>query len=103
MVLTVALFVIAVLIALIWIVIEMKRLRHKLFAIFLISLILLFYVSFALSIRGHDIDYKTVPGVIQIAKIYFSWLSFAFGNVVQVTSSAIKMDWTGNGNSTKGS
>ena len=85
--------VIAVLIAAIWIIIEIKRLKHKLFAIFVIGLILFGYFSFTYSINERDIDLKTVPGMIEASKLYFSWMGSAFGNMKSITTNAIKMDW----------
>ena len=88
--------IISALIAAIWVIIEIKRLKHKLFAIFLIGLILFGYFSFNVSLRGQDIDVKTVSGIIEVSKIYFSWLGSAFGNIKDITTNAINMDWKGN-------
>ncbi len=85
--------IIAVLVVAIWVIIEIKRLKHKLFAIFLIGLILVGYFSFTYAIRGQDIDFKTVPGVIEASKLYFSWMGSAFGNMKSITTNAIKMNW----------
>jgi len=93
MVIGVTFIVIAVLIISIWVIIEIKRLKHKLFAIFLIGLILLGYFSFIYSTRGQDIDFKTVPGMIKASKLYFSFIGSAFGNMKLITINAIKMDW----------
>lgn len=96
MVIGVAVLIISVLVIAIWVVIEIKRLKHKLFAIFLIGLILFAYLSFTFSLRGQDIDIKTIPGVIEASKLYFSWLGSAFGNIKSITINAIKMDWGAN-------
>ena len=96
MVVKVTLFVLAVLIAAIWIIVELKRLRHKLFAIFLIALVLFTYISFTITLRGQDIDYTTISGVMEAGKLYFSWLGFVFGNLKTMTIHAIQMDWKGN-------
>ena len=89
----VTLFVIAVLIAAIWIVIEIKRLKHKLFAILLIGLIIFSYISFSIVLRGESIDYKSISGVTKASKIYFSWLTSVFGNMKSITTYAVKQDW----------
>ena len=88
--------ILAVLIIAIWMIIEIKRLKHKLFAIFLIGLILLGYFSFNLSLREQNVDIKTVSGLIDASKIYFSWVGSAFGNMKLITTNAIKMDWGAN-------
>lgn len=92
----VALLVVAVLVIGIWVVIEVKRIKHKLFAMFLIGLILFLYISMVFVFKGQDIDYKTVSGVGYAAKLYMSWLGSVAGNFKSMTSHAVKMDWSGN-------
>jgi len=89
----VTLFVMAILIATVWIVIEIKRLKHKLFAILLIGLIIFSYVSFSVVLRGESIDYKSVSGLTEASKIYLSWLGSVFGNFKSITTYAIKQNW----------
>ncbi|MBU0894736.1 MAG: hypothetical protein KKF48_00535 [Nanoarchaeota archaeon] len=89
----IALFVVAVLIIAIWVFIEIKRLRHKVFAMFLIALILFAYISFAVVIKDRNLDFKSIEGWIVAGKIYFSWLGSIFGNLKTITTNAIKMDW----------
>ena len=88
-----ALIVIFVIILAIWLIIEFKRMRHKIFAIFLIVMILFFYVSAAWVFRGQNVDYKSVSGLTKAGKVYFHWLGSSFGNVKTITANAIKMDW----------
>jgi len=87
----------------IWILIEVKRMRHKLFAIFLIVLILVTYLSVSNIIKKNDIDIKTADGFAKTTKIYFSWLGSAFLNMKSITTNAVKMDWSEGQNSTKNS
>ena len=96
MVVGVALFVVAILIIAIWILIELKRFKHKIFAIFLIVLILFSYISASVIFRGQDIDFKTIPGIVKATKIYFSWIGSIFFNLKSITTNAIKMDWGAN-------
>ena len=96
MVIGVTFFVIAILIIAIWVIIEIKRLKHKLFAIFLIALILFTYISFTVTLRGQEIDYTTVSGMMTATKLYVSWLGSLFGNLKTMTTHAIQMDWSGN-------
>jgi len=93
MVIGTTLFVVAILIVAIWVVIEIKRFKHKIFAIFLIALILFTYFSFTAVIKKNPVDLKTVPGMIDASKLYFSWLGSVFGNLKSITINAIKMDW----------
>jgi len=97
----VVLLVILLLSAAIWIIIEVKRLKHKIFAIVLIAALLFFYLSIVYVFRGYDFELKTIPGITDATKIYFSWLGGVFGNTKTITSNAIKMDW--GVNSTSGS
>jgi len=96
MVVGIALIVVSVLVVGIWVFIEMRRLKHKLFAIALIALILFTYISFSITIKNEDIDFKTLPGITKASKLYFSWLLSVFGNMKGLTTHAIKMDWSGN-------
>ncbi|MCF7910066.1 hypothetical protein K9L16_00135 [Candidatus Pacearchaeota archaeon] len=83
----------AVLIAGIWIVIELKRFRHKISAIILIALILFFYLSLTFVFKNNDLNFGTIDGLTQGTKLYFSWLGSIFDNIKEITLNAIKMDW----------
>ena len=89
----VAVMVIGIVIVAIWIVIELKRMRHKVFAIFLIALIIFSYISITYVLKGKDVDLKTTSGLIKGIKIYAGWLASAFGNIKTITSNVINMDW----------
>jgi len=94
MVVGVTLFIMAVLIIAIWVIIETKRLKHKVFAFFLIGIILFSYLSAAVIFRGDNIDFKTPSGLFNAGKIYFSWVFSVSGNFVKIAGNAIKMDWS---------
>lgn len=83
----------SILIGGIWILIEIKRLKHKLFAILLIGMILFSYFSFAAIFKDSDLDFQTTEGLMEGGKIYFSWLSSLTGNFMSITTNAVKMDW----------
>lgn len=89
----VTLFIVAVLVIAIWIIIEIKRLKHKVFAMFLIALILFTYFSFWVTLKGENIDYKSVPGIIEASKIYLNWLISIAENLKTITVNAVKMNW----------
>jgi hypothetical protein len=93
MVLGTAFFLVVILIAAIWLIIEFKRFRHKFLAIILIALIIFTYFSFTVTLKSYDIDYKTIPGIITAGKIYLSWLGTIFLNLKSITTHAINMDW----------
>ncbi len=77
----------------IWILVEVKRLKHKVFAVFLIGLILFSYFSFATIFKDSDINFKSADGLIEAGRIYFSWLTSLFVNFKTITINAIKMNW----------
>jgi hypothetical protein len=81
MVFGIAFFLVVILIAAIWVIIEFKRFRHKFLAIILIALIIFTYFSFTVTLKSYDIDYTTIPGVITAGKIYLSWLGTVFLNL----------------------
>ena len=87
------LLVVAVLIIAIWVVIEIKRFKHKLFAILLIVLILFTYLSFTAVLKGKDIDFKTGTGLKEAGQLYIAWLGSIFGNLKSITTHAVDMDW----------
>jgi glucan phosphoethanolaminetransferase (alkaline phosphatase superfamily) len=83
----------AILILGIWIFIEAKRMKHKIFAIFLIVLILFTYISFVTVLKGKNVDLKTTEGWKIAGKMYYAWLVNSFHNVKAITSFASKQDW----------
>lgn len=85
--------IIAVVIVGIWILIEAKRMKHKIFAVFLILLILFTYISFAAVMRNNDIDLKSPSGLATAGKLYLSWLGGIFHNMKTITAYAFKQDW----------
>jgi len=87
------LFIVISLIVFIYILIEVKRFKHKIFALFLIGLILFSYLSAAMIFKDKEVDLKTIPGVIAAGRIYFSWLGTVFTNTKQITSNVVSMDW----------
>ncbi|MCK4647403.1 hypothetical protein KAT24_00555 [Candidatus Pacearchaeota archaeon] len=92
----ITLLVISVLILAIWLIVEMKRMRHKVFAVFLIVLILVSYFSFSFVLKDKEINLTTIEGIKTASILYFSWLGTVFSNFKTITSKAIKMDWKGN-------
>ena len=93
MALGVAFFVIILLAIAIWLIIELKRMRHKIFAIFLIALIIFAYFSFTISLSGKDVDLGTTGGWVKAGGLYFSWLGSAFTKVKSITLYAVGIDW----------
>lgn len=93
MVIGTTLIIVSILVAAVWIFIEFKRFKHKLLAIFLIMLIIFTYMSFMVTLKGKDIDFKSVNGIREAGQLYFSWLGSIFGNLKSITGHAINLDW----------
>ena len=96
-----AFFVIVLLIISIWVIIELRRFRHKIFAIFLIISILFLYISVVVVFNGQEIDLKSISGIISAAKLYFSWLGSLGGNVKTIAANVIHLDWSYNSTGVK--
>ncbi|MCA9487967.1 MAG: hypothetical protein KC516_03325 [Nanoarchaeota archaeon] len=85
--------ILAVVVVAIWLIIEAKRMKHKIFAIFLIVLVVFSYVSFSVVMKKNEVDLKTVDGWKDASILYFSWLGHVFSNLKSVTVYAINQDW----------
>jgi len=81
------------LVAGIWLIFEFKRFKHKIFAVFLIVLVLLTYFSFNTVIVKNNIDIKTSGGIKEAGQLYVVWLGNAFNNVKEITANAVHLDW----------
>ncbi|HTY43748.1 MAG TPA: hypothetical protein VMC80_00710 [Patescibacteria group bacterium] len=86
----IAIGVILALIVIIWVSAEFKRAKHKFLAIFLVAVILFIYFSATSVFSGKNVDLKSIGGITDAFKIYFSWLGSAFGSVQTFTSNAVK-------------
>lgn len=89
----VTLIILAVVVVVIWLIIEAKRMRHKFVAIFLITLILFTYFSFSIVIKRNNVNLKTTEGWKDAGILYFSWLGNVFNNIKSISSYAIHQDW----------
>jgi hypothetical protein len=87
------LILVIVLAVAIWLIIEFKRFRHKILAVFLVFLILFTYFSFSTVIKDKNLDLKTIDGAKEAGRVYILWLGNAFKNVKTVTANAINMSW----------
>ncbi len=90
----ITLIAVILLVVVVWILIEVKRMRHKIFAIFLIFMILFTYFSFSASIAGKNVDFSTPDGWMQAGGLYVSWLGATFSRIVSVTTYAIGLNWS---------
>tara|TARA_B100000315_G_scaffold193550_1_gene184073 strand:- start:26 stop:343 length:318 start_codon:yes stop_codon:yes gene_type:complete len=86
-------FILSIVTGGIWIIIEIKRFKHKIFAIILIAFIIFAYVGFVVISQDNNIDLTSVSGVVDATKIYFSWIGSVFVNIKTATVNTIKLDW----------
>ena len=91
--LSVTLIGIVLVIAAIWVVLELKRFRHRALAIFLIIILLFTYFSFTFVFKDKKLDLSSINGIKDAGMIYYSWLGSLFTNVKSLSSNAVKMDW----------
>jgi hypothetical protein len=91
--LNITLLSIVLVIIAIWVLLETKRFKHKMVAIFIIIVILFTYFSFSVALSGKKLDLSTVDGISQAGAVYFSWLGSVFTNVKTITANAVKMNW----------
>ncbi|MFH1500944.1 MAG: hypothetical protein ABIE22_03290 [archaeon] len=91
------------LILVIFMFLKTKDMRHKIFAIVMVFLLLFLYISVTKVYSSNSVDLTTFEGVVDGGKIYFSWLGHTLTNVKEVTGKVISLDWGGNSskNSTK--
>jgi len=89
----ITLLIVLVLVAAIWVLVEFKRFRHKIFAVFLIILILFTYISFVATVKGKNIDFTTTDGLKKAGQLYLSWLGSVFKNFKTLTANAVNMNW----------
>jgi hypothetical protein len=88
--------IIGVVIVAILLLVRVKKLKHEIFAIFLIALILFGVFSFTMAFKGKNVSITNMPSLEKAVKIYFSWFGTAVTNVKVITAQVVKMNWEGN-------
>ncbi|MFH1308270.1 MAG: hypothetical protein ABIH72_05445 [archaeon] len=84
------------LILVIFMFLKAKDMRHKIYAITIVLLILFFYISASKIFTASPVDVKSFDGVVQGGKLYFSWLGHAFSIAKDITGKVVSADWSGN-------
>ena len=85
--------VVVMLIALVFVFLGLKHMKHKILAVVVILLIMFLYITGSRIIKSGEADVKSFDGVMHIIKVYFSWLVDVSRNLKDIAGSAIKMDW----------
>jgi len=84
---------IAILLVLIFIIVRFKELKHRIFIIFIIVLILFGILSIGAIYTKNEVDLTSFEGLVAATKLYTSWLKTVYINVAQLTGQAVKQDW----------
>ena len=74
-------------------VLKLDHIRRKIFFIVILGLILVAYLTFHFATVDKELDYSSFEGVVNVGKVYFSWIGQAFGNIKTITLNAVGMDW----------
>ena len=95
--LSITLIGVIVVIAIIWIFIEMKRkgvsFKHRFVAILIVVLLLFTYFSFTFVLKGQESEFIFLDSIKSAGTLYYSWLVSVFGNFKTLTTNAISMNW----------
>ncbi len=88
-----SLIIVSLVIITVWILLEIKRLKHKIFLISSVFLIISLYFGAIVVFQDRNIDFTSYSGMVDATKIYFSWLGSVFGNLKIITAGATQLDW----------
>ena len=84
----------AIVLVVFYLLIEMKRMKHKFFAIFVILIMILFISTAYFVFKDKQLNLNSLGGWQDASKVYMSFLGSAFDNTKTITSNAIRMDWS---------
>ncbi len=87
---------VAVLVSAIAVMLIIKFVPHKLFAIIIVLVLLFLYFSGSYFLSDGEIDITTGEGVLDVATLYIGWMGHLYTNIRTLTGRAIEMDWEGN-------
>ncbi len=82
-----------VLVALIFLFVKFRYIKHKMSWILILAGVFFLYMTFMVSIAGHDVNLTSIEGLEESGKIYLTWMGNAFENVKTLTTNAVKLDW----------
>ena len=84
---------IAFVIIVLFVIFKSKEVKHRVFSIFILLLIVFVALTFSQIISQPGVNFYSFEGIMGAGKLYFIWLKHAFSNVVQLTGNAVKLDW----------
>lgn len=100
MALSIGLIVVVVLAVMLLIVLfKLRELKHHFGLVVIIGVILFFAITFTRVYHENKTDISTFEGLVQVLKIYTSWLATASQNLFKVAGYAVQQDWSINASS----
>lgn len=91
--------IIAALVVLAFFFLRVKHIRHKVYLVAVILIILFIYITASRVLSEQEIDWKSASDVGKGVKLYFSWLGSVADNFKTIAGKVIKMDWKFNNTS----
>jgi hypothetical protein len=88
--------IVIILAVVLWGMIEMNKIRHKVYAIFAIGLLFFLVISGSFVLNGKNINLNSVDGIFEAGKLYLSFLGVAGKNLFTLTGNAVNLDWNPN-------
>ncbi len=88
----------AIVLVVFYLLIELKRMKHKFFAIFVILIMILFIGTAYFVFKDRNLDLNSFDGWSDATKVYMSFLGSVFENTKTITTNAIRMDWSAKNN-----
>ena len=87
--------VVITIIAVLFIIIRFRHMRHRFYVIAIVLILAFFYLSGMNIIKQNDVDLTSFNGFVTAGKIYVKWMGKVVENVKSVSGNVIKMDWSG--------
>ena len=88
--------VVVIIIALIFVFIKTRYMKHKIVWVIVILIAGLLYAGYFFSVSKANVDLNSPQGVETAVRLYLSWFVSAFHNTKILTGQAISQDWSGN-------
>ena len=85
--------IIAILVVFALFALKVNKMRHGIWIIVIILLVLFLYVSVTLIYSNNKVELNTSEGIFQAGKVYLGWLGNGFQNLKVIMGNVIKMDW----------
>jgi len=85
--------IIGVLIVIAVIALKINHLRHKIWIVAVILLVIFLYMTVSLVYKENELKVDNTEDFFHITKVYLGWLGNGFNNLKSLTGYAVKLDW----------